>query len=83
MAKQLELIIQNVYLGDPRCPNPMVGPPGPGPVGARCGSCAFLEAWAYSKTYWKCSKRGDLTHGKATDQKKGWPACGLYEPTEA
>lgn len=59
-------------------PNPMVKAHGPGPEGARCGSCAHLRGLRYSRTYWKCELRGDLTHGPATDQRKRWPACGQY-----
>ena len=76
---QLELKIQPVYLGPVRSPNPMVKIHGPGPEGATCGTCASLVGWAYAKTYWKCSLRGDLTHGRKTDQKKRWMACGLYK----
>lgn len=82
MPEQLELEIQTAYLGPVRSPNPMVRIHGPGPKGAICGQCAHLEGWAYAKTYWKCSKRGDLTHGSKTDQKKTWQACGLFKETE-
>lgn len=59
--------------------NPMVRAVGRGPEGKRCKTCKFLIGWAYAKTYYKCEKRGDLTHGKTTDQKLNWPACSLYE----
>lgn len=78
MSGQLELEIQAVYLGPKRSKNPMVRIHGPGPDGAVCGQCIHLVGWAYSKTYWKCSQRGDLTHGAKTDQKKRWMACGLF-----
>jgi hypothetical protein len=59
--------------------NPMVRACGTGPEGTRCKTCTHLIAWAYAKTYYKCDKRGDLTHGKATDQRVNWSACSLYE----
>ena len=79
MSQQLELQIQTVYLGEKKSPNPMVLLHGPSPESAVCGDCKFLVGWAYAKTYWKCTKRGDLTHGAKTDQKKRWLACGLFE----
>ena len=82
MSEQLKLDIQTVYLGPEKSDNPMVLIHGPGPEGTTCGECTHLVGWAYAKTYWKCSKRGDLTHGKKTDQKKRWRSCGLYERGE-
>jgi len=79
MSEQLQLNIQEVYLGDPPNPNPMIQLHGPGPAGCTCGGCASLRGWGRSRTFWKCRRRGDLTHGKATDQLKRWSACGLYE----
>jgi hypothetical protein len=79
---QLELEIQTGYLGPVKDPNPMVRIHGPGPEGATCGTCAHLIGWQYSKVYWKCSLRGDLTHGAKTDQKKTWQACGLYDESD-
>jgi hypothetical protein len=58
-------------------PNPLVAIYGPGPVGARCGTCAHLVRWHYGRTYRKCRIRG-LTHGEATDHFATWPACGRY-----
>lgn len=76
---QLELEIQTAYIGSCKDPNPMTRIHGPGPEGTICGTCKHLVGWQKSRIYWKCSKRGDLTHGAATDQRKGWQACGLYE----
>lgn len=43
-----------------------------------CGSCRFLTARRFSRTYYKCTKRS--TSSSATsDHRVGWPACGLYE----
>jgi hypothetical protein len=78
-GRQLKLKIQTVYLGPERSDNPMVQIHGPGPEDATCGQCVHLVGWAYSKVYWKCNQRGDLTHGAKTDQKKGWRACGLFK----
>lgn len=60
-------------------PNPMVKLHGPGPDDATCGQCQHLKGVSYSKTYWKCSQRADLTKGAKTDQRKGWKACGLFQ----
>lgn len=59
--------------------NPMVRLAGKGLEGKRRKTCKHCYGRAYAKTYYKCGKRGDLTHGKATDQKLNWPACSLYE----
>lgn len=80
MGEQLELISQAAYIGPVADNNPMTRIHGPGPAGATCGGCKHLTGLAYSRTYWKCARRGDLTHGHKTDQKKRWQACGLYDP---
>lgn len=77
--EQLELEIQTGYLGPEISPNPMIKFHGPGPEGTTCGQCKYLEGWARSRTYWKCSRRGDLTHGAKTDQRKGWRSCSLFK----
>jgi len=77
--KQLELEIQEVYLGPIKDQNPMVRIHGPGPEDMTCGQCQHMIGWVYAKTYWKCAKRGDLTHGAKTDQRVRWQACGLFE----
>ena len=82
MSKQLSLEMQTAYLGPVRSANPMVRIHGPGPEGTTCGQCVHLVGWVYSKTYWKCNRRGDLTHGKKTDQKKRWRSCGLFEEAD-
>lgn len=78
-ATQLELKIQAAYLGPYKDANPMTRIHGVGPEGTACGQCRHLVGWTRARTYWKCSKRGDLTHGAKTDQRKGWQACGLFE----
>src|SRR5882672_855954 len=51
--------------------------------GTTCGNCLHMVRLKYAGTYSKCTK-GPLTHGPATDCRKRWPACALYEPaTEA
>jgi hypothetical protein len=79
MIKQLELQIE-LQAVPGRKRNPMVIIHGPGPGGALCRDCAHLKGYACARTYWKCSKRGDLTGSRATDQRRTWPACGLFEP---
>ena len=44
-----------------------------------CGHCAFLKRTPETaKNYWKCSK-SRTTRGPATDWRKKWQACGLFE----
>jgi len=79
----LVLEAEKGYLGPAVSPNPMVKVHGPGPEGKTCGTCAYLFRKRYtSRTYLKCSMRGGLTSGAATDQKAGWRACGLWEEAE-
>jgi hypothetical protein len=58
--------------------NPMVGLHGVGPIDAICKTCQHLEAWRYAKTYYKCGLRAN-SHGRATDHRVRWQACGKYE----
>ena len=58
--------------------NPLIPLYGPGPEGARCGSCSHLFARRYAGTYYKCDLRRDGSSA-ATDHRVRWPACGRYE----
>jgi hypothetical protein len=81
---ELVLEAEKGYLGPERSLNPMLRAHGPGPEGATCGTCGYLFRKVYSsRTYLKCSLRGGLTRGAATDQRAGWRACALWaEPEE-
>lgn len=47
--------------------------------GTTCGTCTFLlERDGNTKTYFKC-ERSKPTGGPATDVRKKWPACALYD----
>ena len=81
MSEQLTLSIQTAYIGPVVSPNPMVRLAGPGPETATCGACLHQLERRMSRSYWKCSKRGDLTRGSATDQRKRWRACALFQPS--
>lgn len=50
------------------------------PRGETCGTCAHLspKETGARRTFYKCNKRGD-TNGPATDCRKKWPACELWE----
>ena len=52
-------------------------PPGTGPAGETCGSCAHILRRQYAKTYIKCARTE--THGAATDIRVGSPACSCWE----
>lgn len=54
-------------------------PPGTGPAGETCGSCAFLTANVRRRRYWKCG-RTEWTFGAATDIRRRSPACELWAP---
>lgn len=65
-------------------PRGYFGPPGAGPEGQTCGTCAHLCCIAMSKRYWKCGRaRGKWTHGRATDILVRSPACIGWAPQAA
>ena len=47
--------------------------------GEKCKGCKFLYARQFSKTYYKCEKRGELKASVKNDHRVNWPACGLFE----
>lgn len=56
-------------------------PPGTGPEGQSCGTCAKLREVRYSKKYFKCSVQyKHWTDGPGTDIRKKDPACLSWEP---
>ena len=59
--------------------NPMIRLHGRG-NGGHCGSCAHLVPFSYrsNRTYWKCD-RYTMSHCSASDFRKKWNACRLYE----
>ena len=59
--------------------NPCLVVYGPGPEGAKCKTCVHCRYPLHqSGRFWKCDLRR-LTHGRATDHRVTWPACGKYE----
>ena len=47
--------------------------------GAHCGDCVHLvKNNHHGQIYYKCGRYG-LSHGKATDWRLHWQACGLFE----
>ena len=55
-------------------------PPGTGPEGETCGSCAHLYRKQRAKTYLKCAlTRAFWTGGGGTDVRKRDPACSKWE----
>lgn len=56
-------------------------PPGTGPDGETCGSCAHIASKPMAKTYHKCGlmKRA-WTGGSGSDVLVKSPACRLWEP---
>lgn len=66
----------------PKPANPCVSLYGRGPEGATCKGCLHLVSVnGGSRNFWKCDLR-KITHGKATDHRVRWPACGRYEKAE-
>jgi hypothetical protein len=56
-------------------------PPGSGPPGQTCGTCAKLCTRRFSKTYFKCRVLMKFwTAGPGTDIRKKDPACLCWEP---
>jgi hypothetical protein len=50
---------------------------GPGPTGYTCGSCHWLKAQRFGKTYFKCGRQL-ITRGPGTDIRRGDDACRLW-----
>ena len=46
-----------------------------------CGTCRFAVVQSNgNRSYWKCQKhRLGITNGAATDIRRSWPACALWE----
>lgn len=45
--------------------------------GKKCGECSNLVMHRYENTYYKCRCYG-LSSSEATDFRKKWTACGLF-----
>lgn len=59
-------------------------PPGSGPPGQTCGTCAKLCERRLAKTYFKCHVLIKFwTAGPGTDIRKKDPACMAWEPRES
>jgi hypothetical protein len=60
--------------------NPCIAVYGPGPDGQSCKGCIHLRypILRSGAKYWKCDLRR-VTHGRASDHRVSWPACGRYE----
>ena len=76
------------HKGEPKKENPYKGrsrahpyPPGSGPKGESCGTCARARCLPYhGKNYWKCwYMRHTWTHGLGTDIRLKDPACKLWK----
>lgn len=52
-------------------------PPGSGPKGETCGSCACLVANVRTRRHWKCGQI-QWTFGAGTDIRRRSPACELW-----
>lgn len=58
-------------------------PPGTGPAGETCGTCAHLVRKQMSKRYYKCGlRRREWTGGAATDVSVKSPACAEWASSE-
>lgn len=46
-----------------------------------CGDCAHAHRYSWhDRSYWKCDQhRLGQSHSAASDIRKGWPACALFE----
>lgn len=55
-------------------------PPGAGPEGETCKTCAHIVRVEYAKVYLKCGlSRARWTGGGGTDIRAGDPACSRWE----
>ena len=62
--------------------NPCVRAYGFGPDGKLCKTCSKLFYHARGKRYYKCKLR-TYSHGKGTDHRVRWTACGMYQEAES
>ncbi|MEW6304865.1 MAG: hypothetical protein AB1705_15425 [Verrucomicrobiota bacterium] len=55
-------------------------PPGSGPAGETCGTCAHaVKVRGGRRAYWKCAViRHRWTHGPGTDIRLKTPACSMW-----
>lgn len=59
--------------------NPLLTVYGPGPDGARCGTCSHcFRVGVVAGRYYKCDLRR-LTSGPGSDHRVRWPACAQYQ----
>jgi len=62
--------------------NPMIAGHGPGPEGAKCGSCAHHYFKVFASKYPKCELRSPHLgkyNGASTDHSSRYAACSRYE----
>ena len=58
-------------------------PPGTGPAGEKCKSCAHYTIRRYAKTYRKCGlMEAHWTRGASTDIRANDPACELWKGSQ-
>lgn len=80
-AEARALLAQSRKSRKPTQPKGYAAPPGTGPEGETCKTCAHIHRNEMSKTYLKCGlMSAHWTGGPATDIRAGWPACRLWEP---
>jgi hypothetical protein len=61
-------------------PKGYAAPPGTGPSGETCGSCAYIRHSGNAGRYKKCElQRFRWTHGPGSDIRSGSPACSRWE----
>lgn len=58
--------------------NPCIAQWGTGPDGKTCKDCVHLVRQRQANVWYKCRLRRN-THGRGTDHRTGWPACGKFE----
>jgi len=56
-------------------------PPGSGPEGETCRTCAYIKVNQQSRRYYKCGLV-PMTHGPATDIRLKSPACSFWRQQE-
>lgn len=76
-AQQKRLIVAGIH---PATSRPLLDDHEAGPV--TCGDCVHAHRYAWhNRSFWKCDlHRLGESHSAASDIRKSWPACTLYEP---
>jgi hypothetical protein len=78
------VLARNLPANYPAQSVPTPAPPGTGPAGETCKTCAFYRRVRWQAgVHLKCERiKKRWTHGLGTDIKANWPACAEWQAVE-